>query len=746
MARLDDLVERVTDPALRTQLQSAVGELKAKKRFGLVFEEHIPETTAIYGLRPTVGSTVQIRTENGAYYRVAAISDAIVTVEPTAGGETRRVAASDLLVVKRFGEPVFPTLTPLGSVRRAGPDRPAHAVINAENFHALQLLEYVCAGQVDCIYIDPPYNSGARDWRYNNRYVDDNDAWRHSKWLSFMDKRLRIAKRLLKPDGVLIVTSDENEVHHLALLLERLFPDPDFLRYTVTIVYNPKGTYKANFGRVDEQALFVVPNVGHDLINPRPTVSDDRSDEQVAAAHDLIRGLVNLTGRQVPNLRAADGPLTTEQREMLETALDVDPEQLEIHPLDPADARGDVEEVATDLHKRPEGYEDLFLRRRGQESSHRRSRPNQFYAILVDETKRQVVGVGPLLAEDDTYKTTKHDDVLTVYPIDKEGNERVWRYSRETMQRYIDESAIVVGTQHPGDPQPYTLNHRRLKKDFRRLKTVWWDKAHDAGTSGTSLLTKLLGNSQLFPFPKSVYAVRDCLAAVVRNRPDALILDFFAGSGTTFHATCLLNAEDGGHRRSILVTNNEVSEKVAAPLHARHGLWRGDPEFEAHGIFEAVTRPRCVAAVTGTRVDGTLLSGKYRDGLPMANGFNENVEFFRLDYLDPDELELNAQVRELESAVWLGAGAKGDHHHGDASDSRWVMAERATYALLLDESFLRPFVKALRNREDIQIVYFVTDSPEAYVEMCEAVPRQVRTQMLYRDYRQFFRSTTFQSA
>ena len=103
-----------------------------------------------------------------------------------------------------------------------GGDRPANLVIKGENYHALQALMYPYEGKVDCIYIDPPYNSGARDWKYNNNYVSDDDAYRHSKWLSFMDKRLRLAKRLLNPaDSVLIVAIDENEVHRLSLLLER---------------------------------------------------------------------------------------------------------------------------------------------------------------------------------------------------------------------------------------------------------------------------------------------------------------------------------------------------------------------------------------------------------------------------------------------------------------------------------------------------------------------------------------------
>jgi adenine-specific DNA-methyltransferase len=223
MARLDDLAVEVEDPALRRKLQDAIMDLKRKQRFGLIFEEHIPETTALLGLAKQVGSIVQRRndTSGNILYRVISVSrSGKTTVQPLAGGESIALPAKDLLVVKRFGDAIYPALTSIGSIRRGPDDKPHHAVINGENFHALQLFAYLYAGQVDCVYIDPPYNTGARDWKYNNRYVDQSDSWRHSKWLSMMDKRLRLTTRLLKPDGVLIVTIDEHEVHHLGMLLE----------------------------------------------------------------------------------------------------------------------------------------------------------------------------------------------------------------------------------------------------------------------------------------------------------------------------------------------------------------------------------------------------------------------------------------------------------------------------------------------------------------------------------------------
>ena len=125
------------------------------------------------------------------------------------------------MAVLEFGDPIFPSLVPMDRVQNGPADAPWHTLIEADNYHALQLLEYLYAGQVDCIYIDPPYNTGARDWKYNNDYVDGNDRWRHSKWLAMMKRRLILAKRLLNPStGVLIVTIDEHEVHQLGMLLE----------------------------------------------------------------------------------------------------------------------------------------------------------------------------------------------------------------------------------------------------------------------------------------------------------------------------------------------------------------------------------------------------------------------------------------------------------------------------------------------------------------------------------------------
>jgi adenine-specific DNA-methyltransferase len=478
-----------------------------------------------------------------------------VTIEPEGGGELDCAAAGDLMIVRRFGDPIFPALTSLGAIRRGPKDKAHHAVINGENFHTLQLLVYLYEGQVDCIYIDPPYNTGARDWKYNNRYVDKKDAWRHSKWLSMMEKRLRLARRLLKPDGVLICTIDEHEMNHLGMLLEKTFPR--HLHYMITIVINPKGREKANFAPVDEFAFFAVPDTGDDIILRSPSAAPAR-----------------------PDLDDSDD------------AEDEQDEQDEIEADEPEEAEPTNGEAAGGAEP-DEIWEYRHARRRGggaESSSYREKRPNQFYPIFIDEETKAVVRAGASIPLGKAPTFRKAGGLRPIWPIDTEGKHRVWAFIPASMQRMIDGGNVLLGKYH-AKRDDWTINYRVPKKNTRKLKTVWWDKLHDAGTHGTELLKNLLGKQGLFPFPKSVYAVRDCLAAVVRNRPDALILDFFAGSGTTLHAACLLNAEDGGTRRTILVTNNEVDEKTARQLRKRQ-IFRGDAEFESHGIFEQATRPR----------------------------------------------------------------------------------------------------------------------------------------------------------
>lgn len=695
MAKLDQLLQRVQDKALRAELETEVAVLKSRTRFGLVFERHLPETVIVGdtdGLK--IGDHVRPReqADNGEDFRVLSLNGKRARILSLKSDEKSEVALSELLVVKRFGDPAYLSLAPLEAVTRSE-ERPYHAVIDGENFHALQLLTFACEGKVDCVYIDPPYNTGARDWKYNNRFVDDSDAWRHSKWLAMMEKRLRLTKRLLKSDGVLIVTIDENELAHLGMLLDELFPE--YLRYVVTIVISAQGNAKVNFSRVDEYAIFCVPNTGADVIEGSPV--------EFLPAHD----------------------------------------ELDVVEDDEAEEEDDESEEV-DHYLAEEGASAGFVsenaRRRGTESM-RANRPKMFYPIYIDEEERHVVTAGPPIALDEEPDMSLVNRLRPVWPIDSNGDERRWRWGYETMLRAIEDGEMQLG-KHNKKRDTWTINRVQPKKaeaarEFKKLKTVWRHTSHAAGTHGSGLLARFLARGVSFSFPKSVYATRDCLAAVCRSRPDALIVDFFGGSATTLHSTLLMNAADGGRRRCIVVTNNEVDEKTAKRL-KKKGVYPGDPTYEAEGIFESVARPRVKAAITGVRPDGHPVQGSYLGGRPFADGFEENVEFFRLDYLDGDQVEVGAAFENIHPLLWLTAGGRGQRPEAKG-DEPYLLAPECGYAVLFDEDALRDFEDALAEHEEIGEVFLVTDSEEAYAEMRARVGQGRRTRMLYRDYLRHFR-------
>ena len=269
MAAIQELLKQVSDPALRARLTEEIGRLTQNKKFGLVFEEHMPECTPLYGIGIKRGGTVARKTGKiNDTYTVIRVSGDTALCRNKQSGEAEEIAVSELVAVAEFGDPIFPCLQPIDRVENAPDSDLWHTLIEADNYHALQLLEYLYAGKVDCIYIDPPYNTGAKDWKYNNDYVDGSDSYRHSKWLSMMKKRLALAKRLLNPaDSVLIVTIDEKEYLHLGCLLEEMFPEANMQMVSITI--NPSGAKRDNmFSRADEYAFFVSLGSAH-VIHPK---------------------------------------------------------------------------------------------------------------------------------------------------------------------------------------------------------------------------------------------------------------------------------------------------------------------------------------------------------------------------------------------------------------------------------------------------------------------------------------------
>jgi adenine-specific DNA-methyltransferase len=282
MSRLTDLIAQAKnkDADLGRELEREFKALASRRSFGLNFERHTPETVELPGRPIRKGDKVRILPSRGStdkgdkrlwkVVRTLKEGGARVAQLDLIGAETpvvQTVPVEDLIVVAEFRDYIYPGLVSTGKVSRGG-DKPCHTVINGENFHALEALTFTHRGKVDVIYIDPPYNSGAKDWKYNNDYVEGDDLYRHSKWLAFMERRLLVARQLLNPkESVLIVTIDEKEYLRLGLLLEQVFPEARM--QMVSSVINRKGVARAKgFSRVDEYLFFV--SIGDASVQPAP--------------------------------------------------------------------------------------------------------------------------------------------------------------------------------------------------------------------------------------------------------------------------------------------------------------------------------------------------------------------------------------------------------------------------------------------------------------------------------------------
>ena len=693
MAILNDLIAQIESPELRARIQAEVDRLNKQKKFGLVFEEHLPECTPLYDIPVKVGGLVAKKLgQVNEVYRVLDINGNIATCAIKDTGEKEEVAIDELVSVAAFGDPIYPYLKPLDSISNAPDSDLWHTLIEADNYHALQLLEYLYAGQVDCIYIDPPYNTGARDWKYNNDYVDGADSYRHSKWLSMMQKRLKLAKKLLKPrDGVLIVTIDEKEYLHLGCLLEELFPEAYI--QMVTIVINPKGSTRGRFSRVEEYAFFCF----------------------------------------MPEAYVSGG---------------TDPMLGEIAP---------AEDSAQPRWK--------GLLRSGM-GSRREDSPNLFYPILIDRAANRIVraeksiplGIEPNYSE-------KIDGYDVAWPIRSDGSAGRWMLSTETFNAMLEKGYISIGKY---DEKRATWGFSYLSKKFqeqiengelkivgrsdngqsvvveftsqqeRQVKTVWHRTRHDAGAYGSDLVSSVIGRSRAFSYPKSLYSELDSISMIVRNKPNALIVDFFAGSGTTLHAVNLLNAEDGGHRRCIIVTNNEVSAEDTKEL-TNKGYKPGDDEWEQLGIARYVTWPRTKCSISGYDVNGKPIKGTYLGTeREMSEGFAANAAYFKLGFLDKNAVALGKQFKELIPVLWMKAGAIGECPSIEESNPAMLILPKNRFAVLADEKRYMEFIEELDKHPEIETVYIVTDSETGYRDMISMLQDKT-TYQLYRDYLDNFR-------
>ncbi len=692
MSALNDLVAQIEDANLRERIAKEVERLAKQKKFGLVFEDHLPECSPLYDIPVKVGAQVARKTERvNDIYRVLGIKEGVAECLHKESKEVVTLPVAELVAVAEFGEPIYPYLKPLDCVSNSPESDLWHTLIEADNYHALQLLEYLYAGKVDCIYIDPPYNTGARDWKYNNDYVDSNDAYRHSKWLSFMKKRLLIAKKLLNPkNSVLIATIDEKEYLHLGCLLEELFPEAEI--QMISSVIMPSGSSRAGrFGRADEYIFYCF--IGEAVVVPWQT--------------DMLR----------------DAPSSNV----------------------------------------PVRWNGLI---RNGEGSKRSRIPTLFYPIYLDKATGDLLSIGdPIPPDMNVNDVPVPEGKIAMWPIDRAGNELMWRLYPPTLREFFEKGYAKLGKRDPQTgfrPVSYLqsgmiekleagqiivtgrtsegaleLEYAEGGKTYAPL-TVWNRVSHSAAEHGSGVLKKVL-KGRHFPFPKSLYAVLDTLRFVVANKPQALIVDFFAGSGTTLHAVNLLNAEDSGKRRCIMITNNEVSVEEAKKL-TEKGIKQGDKEWEQLGIAHHVTWPRTVCSILGQDSNGNPIEGDYLySKTPMSAGLTANAAFFKLGFLDKTAVALGQQFREMLPTLWMKAGARGKCPEITSSEIPYFLVlPENNFAVLVDERFYMEFVEELDKNPEIETIFIVTDSDAGYRDMIVGMEDK-NTYQLYRDYLDNFR-------
>lgn len=802
MARIEEKIAEIADKALRQSIAEEVAKLKKTTRFGLVFEEHQPEVVPIYGRRIKRGERVGKKVGNlTEIWRVLSVKDGQALCELEKGGKTaagtcETFPTDQLVAIRSMGEPIYPSLTPVDSVTNGDPSAPHHLLIEADNYHALQLLLFPYEDKVDCIYIDPPYNSGSRDWKYNNDYVDKNDAWQHSKWLTFMAKRLRLAKRLLNPsESTLIVAIDDNELFTLGLLLDEIFKDCD--RQIVNVTINPKG--KARDGRlsqVDEYLIVVY-------------IGSARAQEfTIESAEVEVRW---------PYLR-----------------------------------RSDVESA------------------RGTKKGGVR----QFYPIYVDAKTEKIISIGePLNPKQPLTDARDIHGAVPVFPIRDDGKHMNWGLTEPSLKRAADLGFVRV-SKSTNDHQAYNFAYvtvpsiKKIENGAYRVKgvrsdgskivvipggkpqrgtTSWKKNLHDANSYGSQIVSTFIPDKK-FPFPKSVYAVYDALQLFVSNKPSALVIDFFAGSGTTLNAINLLNANDEGQRQCIMVTNNEVSEDEAAKL-ASSGFQPGQETWDQNGICRSVTWPRSKFSILGRDERGAPLEGDYFTGKhvsresqrimkqwgfaegkhlataqrkqivallpnlaqnqvtdapwlldadcpvsilwdiqhgsawleelantehvneiyvattdnkffsrlktqaleaigpqnffeeekrPLSTGFETNLEYFRLDFLDPQEVQMGRQFSAILPILWMMAGSRGPRPEAPDAHAPWLLPDGSPFVVLMHETRFKEFVRHVDSRSDLTHVFIVTNSQDTIYKLRHEWP-ELRVVQLYKDYLENFR-------
>lgn len=439
-------------------------------------------------------------------------------------------------------------------------NEPTHILIEGDNYHALSVLNYTHKGKVDLIYIDPPYNTGSKDnvFIYNDKIIDKNDTYRHSKWLNFMFKRLELAKALMKDEATIYISIDDNSVSQLRLLCNKVFGEDNFVAILPTIM-NLKGNQdQFGFAGTHEYTLVFAKNKASALIKEFELDDEEMDDWEEDEFGFFKRGAP---------MRATGAESKRENRPKMFYPILVDRESKEIIPI----------------------------------------KDNEFKAIYDSATK--TFDDKHLLALKEKYES---EGFAVIIPQNDDGTYGRWRWgwSNENKEKLKTEVLLSEGN----GSFSFYKKQRPSVGDLpsKKPKSLFYKSGYSSST-GTALLKRIFGNKKVFNNPKPVDLIKDIILLGSNN--NSLIVDFFAGSGTTAQALLELNRDIPESKRKLIICTNNENE-----------------------ICETVTLPRIKAVIKGytykvkrreIEIDGTGNNLKYFKTSFVAN--NRNKDQLKID-------------------------------------------------------------------------------------------------------------------
>jgi len=491
---------------------------------------------------------------------------------------------------------------------KTDPSKPINFLVEGDNYHSLSVLNYTHEKRIDVIYIDPPYNTGAHDWMYNNNYVDENDAYRHSKWISMMYSRLKVAKNLLKKNGVLIVTIDDHELLSILGILDDLNAKT---LGRVVICIKPEGRRQSKyFMEAHEYAIFATWGT------------------------PAIRGINADFGLDFPE-------------------------------------QDDISKFR---------WEGLMRR----DSSREDRGSDYWFPFYVSENGEISVD------EKKNYKE--------ILPINTKGIERVWLWDKERARNNIDQLKAVIRKKR------ITIYYKRRELGRIKPTTFWYGSLYNANAYGTRVLKKVHPRSN-FDYPKSIYSVLDCIDNFLPS--NGIILDFFAGSGTTGHSVLMLNESDGGNRQFILCTNNENS------------------------IAENETYPRIKNCISG-----------YKDGKKIIK-YGGNLKYFKTSFVSSEPTDKNKEFLTKEATEMLCLRENSFEFVCEKNGYKIYKNDKKYVGIIMEQEEIENFKKEVSKYNKPVNVYVFSLTDEDFSDEFSDMKKKVKVcsipEAILRVYRRIFK-------